>query len=175
MLAKEENRAAFGWARLALANRRLGLREGRGLAEAIVDLDSRPIEVHGHQPGTAYNGHYRLRCCHPLVARLADGDFLGGKLREGQAHTAVGGKPSSCRFSKTSPGHYLQVWRRMDARFPEPDLLQALESRGIRYVARLRGNRALNRFAEPYLKRPPGRPPREGRTWVHDLTHQVGS
>ena len=70
-LATEENREALGRALFTLTKRRLGLVEGRWRAEAIVDMDSLPIEVHGHQPGTAYNGHYRLRCYHPLVARRA--------------------------------------------------------------------------------------------------------
>jgi hypothetical protein len=90
-LAEDDNREALARSLMELTKRRLGLREGRWHPEAIVDMDSLPIEVHGHQPGTAYNGHYRLRCYHPLVAWLSDGDFLGGKLREGQAHTADGG------------------------------------------------------------------------------------
>lgn len=174
-LAEEENRAALGRALLALTKRRLGLRRGQWLGEAIVDMDSLPIEVYGHQPGTAYNGHYRLRCYHPLVARLADGDFLGGKLREGQAHTADGGQAFVLPILEELAQHYLEVWLRVDAGFPEPDLLQALEARDFRYVARLRGNRTLHRLAEPYLKRPPGRPPQEGRTWVHELSYQAGS
>ncbi|CAN5770471.1 IS1380 family transposase [soil metagenome] len=174
-LAEEDNRDALGRALLELTKRRLGLREGRWHAEAIVDMDSLPIEVYGHQPGTAYNGHYRLRCYHPLVARLANGDFLGGKLREGQAHTADGGLAFVLPILEELARHYLEVWLRVDAGFPEPDLLRALEARGFRYVARLRGNRKLHRLAEPYLKRPPGRPPREGRTWVHDLSYQAGS
>jgi len=174
-LAEEKNRNALGRALLSVTKRRLGLVEGRQYAEAIVDMDSLPIEVHGHQPGTAYNGHYRLRCYHPLVARLADGDFLGGKLREGQAHTADGGQAFVLPILEELARHYLEVWLRVDAGFPEPHLLQALEARGIRYVARLRGNRTLNRLAEPHLKRPPGRPPREGRTWVHELRYRAGT
>jgi hypothetical protein len=174
-LAMEENRDALGRALLTLTKRRLGLVEGRWRAEAVVDMDSLPIEVHGHQPGTAYNGHYRRRCYHPLVARLEGGDFLGGRLREGQAHTADGGQAFILPILEELARYYLEVWLRIDAGFPEPHLLRALENHGIRYVARLRGNRALDRLAEPYLNRPPGRPPREGRTWVHELTYQAGS
>jgi len=174
-LATEENREALGRALFTLTKRRLGLVEGRWRAEAIVDMDSLPIEVHGHQPGTAYNGHYRLRCYHPLVARLAGGDFLGGKLREGQAHTASGGQAFILPILEELARYYLDVWLRVDAGFPEPHLLRALEARDIRYVARLRGNRVLNRLAAPCLKRPPGRPPRDGRTWVHELTYQAGT
>jgi hypothetical protein len=174
-LAEDDNREALARSLLELTKRRLGLREGRWHPEAIVDMDSLPIEVHGHQPGTAYNGHYRLRCYHPLVARLSDGDFLGGKLREGQAHTADGGLAFVLPILEELARHYLEVWLRVDAGFPEPSLLRALEARGFRYVARLRGNRTLHRLAEPYLKRPPGRPPREGRTWVHELSYRAGS
>ena len=109
------------------------------------------------------------------MARLASGDFLGGKLREGQAHTADGGQAFILPILEQLARYYLEVWLRIDAGFPEPHLLRSLEARGIRYVARLRGNRALNRLAEPYLKRPPGRPPREGRTWVHELTYKAGT
>ena len=175
-LAVSERRGeALGRALFTLTKRRLGLVEGRWRAEAIVDMDSLPIEVHGHQPGTAYNGHYRLRCYHPLVARLAGGDFLGGKLREGQAHTASGGQAFILPILEELARYYLDVWLRVDAGFPEPHLLRALEARDIRYVARLRGNRVLNRLAAPCLKRPPGRPPRDGRTWVHELTYQAGT
>ena len=30
-------------------------------------------------------------------------------------------------------------------------------------------------MAEPYLRRPPGRPPREGRVWCHELRYQADS
>lgn len=174
-LAGEANRKVLNTALLTLTKRRLGLVEGRWRPEAIVDLDSLPIVVHGHQPGSAYNGHYRARCYHPLVARLADGDFLGGKLREGQAHTADGGLAFVLPILQDLALYCRDVWLRIDAGFPEPILLSALEERGIRYVARLRGNRALARLAAPHLRRPPGRPPRDGRTWVHELTYRAGT
>ena len=51
--------------------------------------------------------------------------------------------------------------------------LRGLESQGIDYVARIRNNAVLDRMACPYLRRPPGRPPREGRTWCHELRYQA--
>jgi len=59
--------------------------------EITLDLDSLPQEVHGHQPGRAYNGHYGLRCYHPLVASVMGRFFLEAKLRPGNVHTADGG------------------------------------------------------------------------------------
>ena len=51
----------------------------------------------------------------------------------------------------------------IDAGFPEEELLSGLEARGTPYVARVKNNAVLNRMAEPYLKRPVGRPPAEPR------------
>jgi hypothetical protein len=39
----------------------------------------------------------------------------------------------------------------------------------------LRSNAVLQRLAEPHLRRPPGRPPAEGRTWFHELIYQARS
>ena len=48
--------------------------------------------------------------------------------------------------------------------FADGATLRGLESQGIDYVARIRNNAVLDRMACPYLRRPPGRPPREGQT-----------
>lgn len=57
-LAKYANRDALGrGAQRELTKRRLGLREGPWHAEAIVHMDSLSVEVYGHRPGSAYNGH----------------------------------------------------------------------------------------------------------------------
>lgn len=62
---------------------------------------------------------------------------------------------------------------RIDAGFPEENLLSALEKRGTPYVARLRNNPVLDRMAAPYLSRPPGRPPAEPRTWCYELDYRA--
>jgi hypothetical protein len=172
-LATEESRAALRYALMPLTWRRLGLNPHRRRPEAIVDMDSLPSQVFGHQPGSSYNGHYRMPCYHPIVARLSDGDFLGGKLREGNAHTADGGLDFVLPILDEVARYYRTVWLRIDAGFPEHELLCALETRGVRYVARLRGNAVLNRMASPYLNRPDGPCPPEGRTWVHELSYQA--
>lgn len=64
--------------------RRLIATRGHRLRYATLDLDSFPIEVHGNQDGSRYNGHYHKQVFHPLVANLAQtGDILGVRLREG--------------------------------------------------------------------------------------------
>ncbi len=112
------------------------------------------------EPGT-WNGHYHRRMYHPLVASCAEtGDMLDGLLRPGNVHTAEGAlgfilglvdrcKATLCRSAIV----------RIDAGFPDNDTLSGLESRKVPYVARIRNNQVLGRLAEPYLKRPPGRPP----------------
>lgn len=57
-LATPENRVALGEFLRAAAARRAGARGRRRLREVTVDLDSLPVEVHGEQPGSVYNGHY---------------------------------------------------------------------------------------------------------------------
>jgi hypothetical protein len=148
---------------------------GTGRDEITLDLDSFPHAVHGHQPGTAYNGHYRTRCFHPLVASVDGRYFLGGELREGNAHTAEGGLDFVLPILAWLQGLVPRVWLRADAGFPAPAFLDRLEAEGVPYVCRLRSNRTLGRMARPFLRRPPGRPPAEGRTWFHELTYQARS
>ncbi len=71
---------------------------------ATINLDSFPIEVHGKQQGSNYNGHYRTKAYHPLVAsfsvagdydstragkRMGNG-FIHAILRQGSVYTSQG-------------------------------------------------------------------------------------
>ena len=68
------------------------MNHGRLPKRLVIDLDSLPAEVHGRQPGSEWNGYYRARVYHPLVASVGEtGDLLDAKLRRGAAHTAEGG------------------------------------------------------------------------------------
>lgn len=170
MLAEERNAAG-----LAEILRRIVLPVlDTGRKEITLDLDSFPHAVHGHQPCTAYNAHYRTRCFHPLVASIDGRYFLGGQLRAGNVHTADGCLDFVLPILRWLRSFIPRVWLRADAGFPAPAFLRALEDEGIPYVCRIRSNRALDRLAAPFLKRPPGRPPAEGRTWLHELTYRAG-
>ena len=174
MLAEPANRGGLSALLLAGAERRRG-RHAPRLAEVTLDLDSLPVEVHGRQPGSAWNGHYGYRCYHPLVLRWDRGDFLGAELREGNAHTADGALAfviPALLWAKTQAE---RVWLRTDAGFPENELLSTMEDEGVCYLARLRGNARLERLAAPYLKRPGGRAPAEGRLWTHELEYAAKS
>jgi hypothetical protein len=61
------------------------LKNGERPKQLTLDIDGLPIEVHGHQGGSAYHGLYGARIYSPLVASLAEtGDMVGGLLREGK-------------------------------------------------------------------------------------------
>jgi hypothetical protein len=54
--------------------------------------------------------------------------------------------------------------------------MDALTDRNVRFLGRLKGNPVLDRLAEPHLKRPAGRPPREGYVFTVELgMHQAES
>ena len=38
----------------------------------VIDIDSLPVEVHGEQPGSAWNGYYHRRVYHPIVAAAGE-------------------------------------------------------------------------------------------------------
>jgi len=92
-LSREHNRSVLRSALLETASRRIrSMRGGSRPRYLTIDVDSIPIDVYGHQPGSEYNGHYHGRIYHPLVALCAEtGDLLDAKLRPGNAHTAEGG------------------------------------------------------------------------------------
>jgi hypothetical protein len=160
---------------LDAAERRMGLGRGVWLRETTVDLDSLPREAFGHQPGSAWNRHYGMRCYHPVVARSEWGDYLGAKLRPGNVHTADGGLAFVLPILRRAQTWAEQVWLRIDAGYPEPKLLEALEEEGVLYVARLKTNAVLERLAAPYLARPRDSASGEERVWTHELQYQAGS
>ena len=153
------------------------LRGGRRARQGTLDVDSTAAEVHGSQPGSAYNGHYRVTCYHPLVAILPDtGAWLAVRLREGQVHTSVGLEDFLFPLIERCEKEIFQVSSvRGDAGMPSEDLLGGLDRRQIAYAFRLTSNAVLERLAEPLLRRPVGRPPSEPRTWCHELLYGAES
>jgi len=135
------------------AARRLRARRGHRLRYATLDIDSLPVEVYGTQAGSRYNGHYRVRCYHPLVAVVAEtGDLLDVRLREGNVHTADGALEFVLPLLDRMEQELCQVASvRMDAGFPEEGLLSALEQREVGYVARLRKNQRLEKLAAAFV------------------------
>jgi hypothetical protein len=148
-----------------------------------LDVDSFPIQVHGQQPGAAYNGHYRDTVYHPLVAsysvaggydsmqdgyRLGNG-FVHAILRQGQVHTAQG----VLRFLRealrlAAPLAYL-IDLRIDAGYVHGEVLDWLTERKRRFLGRIKTNAVLEELAAPHLARPVGRPPQEGYEKIVEL------
>ena len=153
------------------------LKNGERPKQLTLDIDGLPIEVHGHQGGSAYHGLYGTRIYSPLIASLAEtGDMVGGLLREGNAGPAENADtwiPHLVRRLNESTGAQVRV--RIDAGFTDNATLEALEERDIEYLGRLRSHSGLQKLAAPHLKRPPGRPPEQPREWCHDLEYQAGS
>lgn len=177
-LSTQHNRSVLRQSLLETAARRIKTtRRGHRLRYVTVDIDSLPVEVHGHQPGSQYNGYYHARIYHPLVAGIAEtGDLLDLRLRPGKVHTANGALGFILPLLDEVESKIAQVAAvRIDAGFPEEELLTALEDRRTPYLARIRNNKVLDRMAKPYLKRPGGRPPSEPRTWFHEMTYSAES
>lgn len=161
-------------------------RQGKRLRSVTLDVDSAPIEVHGHQPKAEWNGHYNARIYHPLITSIAEtGDMLDARLRASNVGTADGsGNVGTTDGAldvivevtdrvRTCFSDVAMV--RIDSGFPSATLLAGLEARGIDYVSRSRANAALDRMAEPLMKRPPGRRPVEPRMWLYELRYQADS
>jgi hypothetical protein len=178
LMAEPGNLQVLREAVLEMAGR--GIRAERGGKRArriTLDVDSAPIEVHGHQPKAEWNGHYAARIYHPLITSIAEtGDMLDARLRAGNVGTAEGALDVILDVVDRAQTSLCEVAMvRIDAGFPSATLLAGLDARGIDYVSRLRANPVLDRMAEPYMKRPPGRRPLEPRMWLYELRYQAES
>lgn len=156
--------------------RQQALREHR-LRYATLDVDSLPMEVFGQQEGSQYNGHYGVRCYHPIVALIGEtGDLVDVRLREGNAHTAEGALEFILPLLDRLERDFCQVASvRMDAGFPEETLLSALETRKVGYVARIRKNERLKHLVEPLLQALPQSSGPEPALAFHELSYQADS
>jgi hypothetical protein len=162
----------------------------RTVRQGTVDVDGFPIEVHGEQPGGAYNGYHHRTVYSSLVASFSvcgdcDSGFHGERLGSGFVHALLrrgtaGSAEGALRFIKevvrkcASLAYVLDL--RLDAGFTHGLVMDYLTERKWRFLGRLQGNPVLDRLAEPYLKRPVGRPPKEGYEDVFELgMHQAES
>ena len=82
LLSTDSHRNLLRQSIVELAGRRLRLlNQGHRKQTLTIDVDSLPVEVHGHQFGSAWNGHYHRRMYHPLVASCAEtGDMLDDRM-----------------------------------------------------------------------------------------------
>jgi hypothetical protein len=176
-LASEHNRQVLSEGLAWGTGRRLRAKQpgGQKLEQVTVDVDWLPVEVHGEQPGSAYNGHYHTRIYHPLVALLAEsGDILDVQLREGQVHTANAALAFIEPVLERVERYVSQkVGLRMDAGFPEDTLLSHLEQRGTPYVARVRNTSVLKDEAALPRFMHLGLPQGEPKTFFYEWQYQA--
>ena len=150
---------------------------GQKLPPITLDIDSFPHRVHGHQPGSERNGHYKMRCFHPLGVMLGEtGHWLGLRNRPGNVHTADGAAEMLLPLIDRAEREISSVADvRGDAGYVGPELLDGLDERNVRFIFRLPTNEILARIAEPFARRPLGRPTKEPRTWCYELVYQAGT
>src|SRR5918993_68522 len=84
-LATEANLAALATLSGAWIDRVHARRPPDGI---ILDMDSSESPTHGEQEGTAWNGHFRRTCYHPLFVFNQFGDLERCLLRPGNVHSA---------------------------------------------------------------------------------------
>ena len=180
----------FDWTHRHLRSTAATRDTNRRVGNATIDVDSFPVEVHGHQKGAAYNGYYKQTVYHPMLAsfsvggdydstregqRLGNG-FIHAVLRQGSVHTAKGIK----RFVRNVIDKTKQMARsfdiRLDAGYTTGAVMDELTGQNVRFCGRIKKNPVLVRLVEPHLKRSPGRPPAGGYEDVIELgMHQAES
>jgi hypothetical protein len=149
------------------------------VTHGTLDIDPFPIEVHGQQPGGAYHGYYRKTIYQPLVASFcAEGSYASSRLGEGFVHAILrrgncGSAESMPRFARETIRKSRSLARcldvRIDAGLVNGRVLDAIDDEGVRFVGRIKNNAVLDALAQPYLKRPPGRPLKEGDEFAVEL------
>ncbi len=149
--------------------------ERRPQKVVVLDMDSSVSETHGAQEGTAYNGHFRCTCYHPLFVFNQFGDLERCALRPGNVHSADGWRdmlePVVARYRHKSKRRYF----RADAAFATPEVYEFLEAEGFKYTIRLPANPVLQQSIGWLLKRPVGRPPHEVRRTYTSFRYQAKS
>ena len=128
-----------------------------------LDMDSSESPVHGDQEGSAWNGHFRSKCLHPLFVFNQFGDLERCALRPGNVHSADGWedvlRPVLARYSASAGSSIKRRRFRADAAFAIPALFDLLEAEGWDYAIRIKGNSKLHARIDWLTKRGPGRPP----------------
>src|SRR5919199_1291617 len=141
----------------------------------ILDMDSSESPTYGEQEGSAWNGHFRRTCYHPLFVFNQFGDLERCALRPGNVHSAEGWRevlePVIARYRERGCVLYF----RGDAGFAKPELYEQLEGEGIGYAIRLPANRVLQERIAHLLTRPVGRPPRKPQVSFASFAYQAQS
>lgn len=152
---------------------------GRKAVNGTLDIDPFPIEVYGNQPDSAWHGYYHAKIYYPIVASFSpEGSYESLRLGEGFVHARLrpgdcGGAHGAVEFMRETIRKSRDLACRLDVRIDaglvEGKVLDAIDDEGVRFVGRIRNNARLDKLAEPYLSRPPGRPTKDGDEFAIDL------
>jgi hypothetical protein len=141
----------------------------------ILDIDSSESPTWGEQEGSAWNGHFRCACYHPLFVFNQFGDLERCALRPGNVHSADGWRavlePVLARYRERS----LDLYFRGDAGFAKPEVYELLEAEDIGYAIRLPANSVLQERICHLLTRPVGRPPSQPQVFFASFSYQAQS
>jgi hypothetical protein len=141
----------------------------------ILDMDSSESPTFGQQEGSAYNGHFRCTCYHPLFLFNQFGDLERCMLRPGNVHSAEGWREVLVPVIARYRGHGLALHFRGDAAFAKPELYELLEAEDIGYAIRLPANSVLQERIAHLLTRPVGRPPKRPQVFHASFSYQAQS
>ena len=156
------------------------LRDHGVTEEVVLDVDSLPLVAHGRQEGAAYNGHYRDTVLHPLAVFAHTGDLLAFEQRAGNVHTADNVREVLAPVLDAVEPLAKTVWVRVDAGFAAGHFFDWLDSRGAKWVTRLRTNKSLKGRCEQWLRTTERRwardeAPDEPRTETFEFWHQAST
>jgi Transposase DDE domain group 1 len=141
----------------------------------ILDLDSSESPTFGQQEGSAWNGHFRCTCYHPLFLFNQFGDLERCALRPGNVHSAEGWRSVLEPVIDRYRGRSRALYFRGDAAFAKPELYELLEAEDIGYAIRLPANAILQERIGHLLTRPVGRPPSKPRVFHASFAYQAQS
>src|ERR671933_1020125 len=140
-----------------------------------LDMDSSESPTYGAQEGTAWNGHFRCTCYHPLFVFNQFGDLERCTLRPGNVHSAEGWRAVLLPVIARYRGRGCALYFRGDAAFAKPELYELLEDEDIGYAIRLPANRVPQERISPLLTRPAGRPPMKPRVFHASFSYRAES
>jgi len=141
----------------------------------ILDLDSSESQVHGEQEGSAYNGHFRCTCFHPLFCFNQFGDCEGVLLRPGNVHSADRWKEVLEPIVKRYEHKKIRKYFRGDAAFAKPEIYEYMEENDYLYAIRLPANDILYEKIRHLLTRPVGRPPKKPSVLLYEFQYKAAS
>ncbi len=147
----------------------------RKMRELILDMDSSESPTHGQQEGSAYNGHFRRTCYHPLFCFNQFGYLERAILRKGNVHSADNWQAVLAPIVERYRQQLLERFFRGDAAFASPDIYEYLESEDFWYAIRLPANEVLYRKIEHLMTRPVGRPSYKPKVFHHSFKYQAQS